>query len=64
MPSRVQPNIAINKKSTLINSQNALGKISAETIMPYPPGIGLLYPGEQIQEWHLSYLEENIEVIQ
>jgi len=52
------------KKSVLVNSQNAVGKVSAQTILPYPPGIGLLYPGEKIQEWHMKYLDENVEVFE
>ena len=32
-------------------------------ILPYPPGIGLLYPGEAIQKWHLNYLENDVEIM-
>ncbi len=32
-------------------------------IVPYPPGIGILYPGEAIQQEHLKYLKEDTGVI-
>ena len=32
-------------------------------ILPYPPGIGILYPGEAVQEWHLDYLAQDVEII-
>ena len=35
----------------------AVGMISAEIVCPYPPGIPILYPGEEITENALSYLQ-------
>lgn len=38
--------------------REAVGKVSAEQIVPYPPGVPLLLPGEQIGEDMAAYLEE------
>ncbi len=37
--------------------KNAIGKICAETITPYPPGIPLLLPGETITESAIAQLQ-------
>ncbi|HZG70937.1 MAG TPA: hypothetical protein VEY51_05295, partial [Chondromyces sp.] len=37
--------------------QEAIGRISAEMIIPYPPGIPLLVPGELITTKHLNILK-------
>lgn len=34
----------------------AVGQISAENLIPYPPGIPLVVPGERIEAIHLEYL--------
>lgn len=60
---KVPPNIAFYAKSTFINKEEAELKISSKSIIPYPPGCGVLYAGEAIQEWHMKYLEENVGVI-
>ena len=46
-----------------VKKEEALLQISNKLIMPYPPGIGLLYPGEAIQEWHLKHLDDDVEVM-
>lgn len=60
---KLQPVETFNRKYVYINKEEALLKISNRIIMPYPPGIGLLYPGEAIQEWHLKYLKDDVEVM-
>ena len=37
--------------------------VSSEMLVPYPPGIGVLYPGEAIQKEHLKYLNDDVGVI-
>lgn len=37
--------------------QQAVGRISAEMIAPYPPGIPIIYPGERITQEVWDYLE-------
>lgn len=39
-----------------------IGKISADILIPYPPGIPLLVPGEKITVAKLSQLEELLEI--
>jgi arginine/lysine/ornithine decarboxylase len=38
-------------------SQTA-GRISAELVAPYPPGIPIIAPGEEITEKHIAYLQK------
>ncbi|MBI1282167.1 MAG: aminotransferase class I/II-fold pyridoxal phosphate-dependent enzyme [Anaerolineaceae bacterium] len=48
-----QANFAVSKRIPLAQ---AVGEICAEQIMPYPPGIPLLLPGERIDSDMLDYL--------
>ncbi|HBE16554.1 MAG TPA: arginine decarboxylase, partial [Cyanobacteria bacterium UBA11367] len=34
------------------------GKISAETVAPYPPGIPIIIPGERIEQGTIEYLQK------
>lgn len=61
---KIQPVDTFCRDYIYVNKQDCLLKISNKMILPYPPGIGLLYPGEAIQKWHLDYLENDVEVIQ
>ena len=54
---------AFYKDYAFVSKENAILKVSSEMIVPYPPGIGILYPGEAIQEWHLDYLGDDAGVI-
>lgn len=38
--------------------QQAVGRISAEMIAPYPPGIPIIYPGEKMTQEVWDYLEQ------
>ena len=60
---KIQPHKTFNCEFGFVDKNNCLHKISNKTIMPYPPGIGLLYPGEAIQNWHKDYLGNDVEVI-
>lgn len=60
---KIQPYETFNKDYAFVNKNNSVLKISNEMILPYPPGIGLLYPGEAIQEWHLKYLNNDVEIM-
>ncbi len=60
---KLQPVEAYNKRITYIKKSDSLLKISNELILPYPPGIGILYPGEAIQNWHLDYLNNDVKII-
>jgi len=39
---------------------HAVGRISAEIVCPYPPGIPVLLPGEEITEGAIAYLQQVI----
>lgn len=41
--------------------QEAVGRVSAEMITPYPPGIPAVLPGERLTEPVLRYLRSGIE---
>lgn len=49
-----------NKSVISIPKKDAVGRISAEYIYPYPPGIPVIVPGEIIEEEHLIYLRDII----
>lgn len=51
------PRKAYFSKTKKIPWKNAVGKISGQMIAPYPPGIPILYPGEQISEQVWEYIE-------
>ena len=40
-----------------ISWKDSIGRISAEMIAPYPPGIPVIYPGERISKEVWNYLE-------
>ena len=61
--TKIQPHKAHKIKTTVTSKNNALHKISGETIIPYPPCRGIIYKGEIIQEYHLDFIGENVEVI-
>ncbi len=61
--TKIQPHKAHKIQTTVTSKNNALHKISGETIIPYPPCRGIIYKGEMIQEYHLNFIEENVEVI-
>ena len=52
---------ATNQPGKSICLASASGKISADFIIPYPPGIPLLVPGEQITDEHIGQISRNLE---
>lgn len=52
----VQPWEAELMATTWIDMEAAIGKISADMVIPYPPGIPLLCPGELIEADHVDRL--------
>lgn len=53
------PAFAVNKSQRInsISLENSIGKVCAENIVPYPPGIPLITKGEVIQNKHINYLK-------
>ncbi len=60
---KLQPWEAFNRDYIYAQKEDAPLMLSSEMIVPYPPGIGILYPGEAIQQEHLKYLKEDVGVI-
>ncbi len=61
------PYEAIEMKTEQIELKKAVGKVSGKPIIPYPPGVPLLMPGEIIDdklvEVIIKYIDEGVEVI-
>lgn len=60
---KLQPFEAFNKDYVYIEKEKAPLMVSSQMLVPYPPGIGVLYPGEAIQKEHLKYLNDDVGVI-
>src|SRR3954447_21516526 len=54
------PREAFFAQSETVKPKDAVGRVSAEMITPYPPGIPAVAPGEVYNEASLSYLEEMV----
>ncbi|WP_028595226.1 aminotransferase class I/II-fold pyridoxal phosphate-dependent enzyme [Paenibacillus assamensis] len=46
----------VDKPAYKVSLEQSIGKQSAESVIPYPPGIPLLYAGERITEAHIDEL--------
>ena len=53
---RMTPQDAFYAESEPVCIRNSVGRISAEFVMCYPPGIPILAPGEEITEETLAYI--------
>jgi arginine decarboxylase len=51
----VSPRFAFYSEKREVNLQDALGEISAEMLMAYPPGIPIICPGERITKEVIEY---------
>lgn len=56
-PQRMTPRQAYHSKTKSIPWEHAKGRISAELAVPYPPGIPVLCPGEEITSEVFDYLD-------
>lgn len=54
----LSPKEALESETEEVGIKKAIGRISAEMITPYPPGIPLLAPGEVITKEIFDYLKE------
>lgn len=54
---QMSPREAYFAVSCAVPIAEAIGEIVAENIIPYPPGIPLLVPGEMFEQQHLAYLQ-------
>jgi arginine decarboxylase len=44
-----------------VPAEEAVGRIAAEQVTPYPPGIPVIVPGERIDENVIDYLKSGVE---
>ncbi len=59
LPEQVlTPRQAYFSRSETIEWSKAEGRISAQSIAPYPPGIPIVYPGERISRMAWEYIED------
>jgi arginine decarboxylase len=56
-PMRMLPRDAFLAETEPVRFKNSRGRICAETISPYPPGIPVIAPGEEITKEIIDYLD-------
>jgi arginine decarboxylase len=56
-PLRILPREAFLARTEFVPFKKSAGRICAEVITPYPPGIPVISPGEEITREIISYLE-------
>lgn len=56
-PMRMLPRDAFLADTEAVKFKDSAGRICAETISPYPPGIPVMSPGEEITEAAIDYLK-------
>ncbi|SDJ75265.1 aminotransferase class I/II-fold pyridoxal phosphate-dependent enzyme [Sediminibacillus albus] len=57
----MSPRDAFYAETEIIPLQEGAGRISAESIMVYPPGIPIFIPGEIITEDNIHYIQQNLD---
>ena len=55
-PMRMLPREAFLAPTEFVSFRKSKGRICAETIAPYPPGVPVVAPGEEITDEALRYL--------
>lgn len=67
LEKELAPYEVMEKEKCLVNLEDSKGKISKSAIVPYPPGIPLIMPGEVIDEKSINvvkyYLDNHITVL-
>jgi arginine decarboxylase len=56
-PMRMNPREAFLAETELVKFKESAGRICAEVITPYPPGIPVISPGEEITQEIVAYLD-------
>ncbi len=57
----LSPRDAFYSETEVIPFENAAGRIIADFVMVYPPGIPIFTPGEIITQENLEYIRKNLE---
>jgi arginine/lysine/ornithine decarboxylase len=56
-PIRMNPREAFLAPTEFVRFKESAGRVCAEVITPYPPGIPVISPGEEITEGIIAYLD-------
>ncbi|KAL4444950.1 hypothetical protein ABPG77_004000 [Micractinium sp. CCAP 211/92] len=56
--TRLTPRDAFFAASEAVQAENAIGRVSAELLCPYPPGVPVAYPGEVLTEGAVRQLRQ------
>ncbi|WP_449539866.1 aminotransferase class I/II-fold pyridoxal phosphate-dependent enzyme [Ferdinandcohnia sp. Marseille-Q9671] len=57
----ISPRDAFYSETEIIPIEESAGRVIAEFVMVYPPGIPIFIPGEIITEDNLTYIQKNVE---
>ena len=61
IPKKIlNPRDAFYSDKKTIKLEDSIGKISGEYIIPYPPGISLISPGEMITQEIITYIQQGV----
>lgn len=55
------PREAFFGATEMVSADRAAGRIAAEQITPYPPGIPAVVPGERLNDTIIDYLRSGVE---
>ena len=56
--SKIRPRQAFDMESESIDIEDSLGRICGEFVIPYPPGVCLIGPGEEVSQEVVDYIEK------
>jgi arginine decarboxylase len=56
-----QPQPGPGRPLRRVNLRDAVGRVAAAAILPYPPGIPLIWPGERLDQMRVDFLSELLE---
>ena len=56
----LNPREAFYSEKRAIKLEDSIGKVSGEYIIPYPPGISLISPGEIITQEIIAYIQQGV----
>ncbi len=59
-PARMSPREAFFADYEVVETDEAVGRISAELVAPYPPGVPVLVPGEEVTSGAVEALEHSL----
>jgi len=57
----VRPRDAFLGKTTNVKLRDAVGRIAAEPVSPYPPGVPVLVPGQRVTDVIVEFLETGVD---